>query len=135
MKNESSATLRIIMDKLHAEAYLHEKLDHSGLPRVSDVFKDDDSLRVVMGFIQSDDLLSIMKNHRCVITEADVVSWGIQPYDVLEHLHSRGAVYGDVIPGNIIFLSVDEAVLVGGIASQLLLCMRADKDHALWLML
>ena len=104
-KNARTETHKVIVDSLRAEANLMKGLDHPALPRIVDIIEDGDSLYVVMDFIQGDDLLSIMKNHRRVITEADVVDWGIQLCDALTYLHSKGIVYRDMKPGNIMLLS------------------------------
>ena len=104
-KNARTETHKVIVDSLRAEANLMKGLDHPALPRIVDIIEDGDSLYVVMDFIQGEDLLSIMKNHRRVITEADVVDWGIQLCDALTYLHSKGIVYRDMKPGNVMLMN------------------------------
>ena len=104
-KNARTETHKVIVDSLRAEANLMKGLDHPALPRIVDIIEDGDSLYVVMDFIQGDDLLTILKSHRRVITEADVVDWGIQLCDALTYLHSKGIVYRDMKPGNVMLMA------------------------------
>ena len=104
-KNARTETHKVIVDSLRAEANLMKGLDHPALPRIVDIIEDGNSLYVVMDFIQGDDLLSILKNHRRVITEDDVVDWGIQLCDALTYLHSKGIVYRDMKPGNVMLMA------------------------------
>ncbi len=104
-KNARTETHKVIVDSLRAEANLMKGLDHPALPRIVDIIEDGDSLYVVMDFIQGDDLLSVLKSHRRVITEADVVDWGIQLCDALSYLHSKGIVYRDMKPGNVMLMN------------------------------
>jgi len=104
-KNARTETHKVIVDSLRAEANLMKGLDHPALPRIVDIIEDGASLYVVMDFIQGDDLLSIMKNHQRIITEADVVDWGIQLCDALTYLHGKGIVYRDMKPGNVMLMS------------------------------
>ena len=104
-KNARTETHKVIVKSLRDEANLMKGLDHPALPRIVDIIEDGDSLYVVMDFIQGDDLLSILKNKRRVITEEDVVDWGIQLCDALTYLHSKGIVYRDMKPGNVMLMA------------------------------
>lgn len=104
-KNARTETHKVIVNSLRAEANLMKGLDHPALPRIVDIIEDGVSLYVVMDYIQGDDLLSVLKSHSRVITEEDVIDWGIQLCDALSYLHNRGIVYRDMKPGNVMLLT------------------------------
>ena len=104
-KNARTETHKVIVESLRAEANLMKGLDHPALPRIVDIIEDGDSLYVVMDFIQGDDLLTILKSRSRKITEEDVVDWGIQLCDALTYLHSKGIVYRDMKPGNVMLMA------------------------------
>lgn len=85
------------------EAFLMKDLDHPILPRVVDVFNDNESLYIVMDYIDGVSLDDLIKKNG-VITEKKVLSIMNCVTDALIYLHSKKPpiIHRDIKPSNII---------------------------------
>ena len=95
-----------IIQKAMAEAELLKKLDHPAFPRVVDVFDMDDTICIVMDYVEGDSLDKIL--HKFGAQPQDiVVEWAKQLCEALSYLHSQNPpiIYRDLKPGNIILKS------------------------------
>jgi len=92
--------------QFYQEASTLARLDHPGLPKVSDYFSEGDRDYLVMDFVPGQDLLEIVteaaRNGR-FLNESTVLAWIDQLCDTLSYLHSRQPVvlHRDVKPANI----------------------------------
>lgn len=90
---------RIYVNSLHTEAKIILQLHHPALPRVVDILEDDDTICLVMDYIEGHTLNELGKQ------EEDVVyDWAIQVTKALLYLHNQDPpiIYRDMKPENII---------------------------------
>ena len=95
-----------VRKQFHQEASMLARLDHPGLPKVSDYFSIEDIDYLVMDFVPGKDLLEISNDARRegrFLAEETVLEWTNQLCDALIYLHSRKppALHRDVKPANI----------------------------------
>jgi serine/threonine-protein kinase len=76
------------------------KFNHPYLPRIVDVYDTEDSMMLVMDYIEGQSLGKIL-NEFGAQAEEDVIKWGIQLCDVLSYVHNEGMIYRDLKPDNI----------------------------------
>lgn len=102
-KKDSSEENQIIIHSLLAEANLMKRLDHPALPRIVDIIDEDETVFIVMDYIEGESLDQIL-SLKGAQPEDQVIVWARQLCDVLIYLHSRKppVIYRDMKPANII---------------------------------
>lgn len=116
----------VFRKSLLKEANLMKGLDHRALPRIVDIIEADDTIFIVMDFIEGEDLKALMKRQGHPMSQEDVIDWGIQLCDVLNYLHTpdpkKGKpqiVYRDMKPENVMLKDDGSVCLIDfGIAKQ-----------------
>jgi serine/threonine-protein kinase len=103
LPRDAAATLRAAF---LAEAALLARLDHPGLPRVSDHFEASEASFLVMDFVPGQDLAAVLDDARSrgrPLDARQVVLWGERMCDILAYLHQQRPpiVHRDVKPANI----------------------------------
>lgn len=95
-------------DQFHQEASILARLDHPGLPKVSDYFFDDATHRdyLVMDYVAGQNLEQLTTQaaqSKQPLSEATVLGWVVQLADILTYLHSRQpmVLHRDIKPANI----------------------------------
>jgi serine/threonine-protein kinase len=88
------------------EASTLARLDHPGLPKVSDFFSIEERDYLVMDYVPGQDLLEIINNVRResrFLDQATVLDWIDQLCDTLAYLHSRQppVLHRDIKPANV----------------------------------
>lgn len=98
---------------LAAETGFLRKLDHPGLPKIREVLDREDSLLIVMDFVEGSSLKSLLEESGAQ-SEQTVIGWALQLADVLGYLHSRSPmiVYRDLKPSNIMLRPDGQLVLL-----------------------
>ena len=88
---------------LLAEAELMKKLEHPALPRIVDIFTEQDSVILVMDYVEGDTLAELLKRIG-PFSEKLVREWLICLAGVLQYLHSQDppVIYRDMKPANVI---------------------------------
>lgn len=86
------------------EAELLANLKHSGLPKVTDFFFDDDNYFLVMELVEGEDLQSILKKGERLDYEQGLYFFE-QLLDILNYLYSNRIIHSDIKPAN---LKIDE---------------------------
>lgn len=84
------------------EIEMMKKLKHPHLPSIVDVIEKDDSLLIVMDYIEGRSLEKVFEEFGAQSKET-VLEWGKQLCDVLDYLHTRKppVIYRDIKPGNV----------------------------------
>lgn len=84
------------------EINMMKKLKHPNLPSVVDVIERDETLLIVMDYIEGRSLEAILKEQGAQ-PENEVIRWAKQLCDVLIYLHSRSPaiIYRDMKPANV----------------------------------
>lgn len=95
-----------VRKQFHQEASTLARLDHPGLPKVSDYFSVDDRDYLVMDYVPGRDLLELTNEARrkvCYLQQETVLDWINQLCDTLTYLHSRQppVLHRDIKPANI----------------------------------
>jgi len=85
------------------EARLLARLNHPGLPRVSDYFTEDGRAFLVMQFVDGDDLATLLAQQPGPLPRNAVVAWADQLLDAIIYLHThdRQIIHRDIKPHNI----------------------------------
>lgn len=94
--------------QFHQEASILARLDHPGLPKVSDYFSEEDAGRdyLVMDYVAGQNLEQLLKKagqDNAFLLEETVLAWMNQLCDVLVYLHTRKpmVLHRDIKPANI----------------------------------
>lgn len=92
----------IIRESLVTETNMIKQFDHPALPRITDLIHEDNTLYVVMDYIEGESLARVLKEQGSQGQE-DVIEWGKQLCDALDYLHTRKppVIYRDMKPGNV----------------------------------
>ncbi|MCB0216413.1 MAG: serine/threonine protein kinase [Caldilineae bacterium] len=93
-------------DQFRREASTLARLDHPGLPKVSDYFVREDVDFLVMDFVEGPDLRQLVEEARArgeFLPEAQVLDWASQLVEVVRYLHGQAppVLHRDIKPANI----------------------------------
>ena len=102
IKKVGEADIEVQRNSLIAEIDMLKKLKNEYLPKIIDVINDDDSILIVMEYIEGNDLDDKLEKEGALPQE-DVIKWARQLCNVLNYLHHRKPpiIYRDMKPGNI----------------------------------
>lgn len=101
-KEASIRNSEIVIQSLLAEANLMKKLDHPALPRIVDIIDHDETIYVVMDYIEGESLDRILNEFGPQPQEL-VIDWGKQLSGALQYLHNQNPaiIYRDMKPANV----------------------------------
>ncbi len=94
----------MIVTNFEREADLLATLSHPAIPRIYDYFIHNNSLYLVMEFIDGLDLEALLAESEEFLSEQQVVEWAIELCDVLSYLHNHQpepVIFRDMKPSNI----------------------------------
>ena len=118
-----------INDKTMSEIEILKRLYHLSLPRIADVFRDEQGIYIVESNIEGITLDRLLKQYGSVGMDK-VIDWFLELCDILKYLHSirpKPIIYRDMKPANIILTQGSRLVLVDfGISQEF--CEYQDKD-------
>lgn len=93
-----------IREQFLAEASVLARLDHPGLPKVSDYFIENEREYLVMDYVEGEDLDSMLQRHQAPLDEGPVLNWADQVLDALAYLHNQRPqpiIHRDIKPANL----------------------------------
>lgn len=101
-RKERDRENEVVVQGLIAEANLMKNLDHPALPRIVDIIETNQTIYIVMDYIEGETLHTILKKYGAQNQEL-VIEWAKQLCSVLHYLHTRNPaiIYRDMKPGNI----------------------------------
>ncbi len=103
----------VVRQGLLVETDLLKKLHHEGLPGIADVIEEENTLLIVMDYIEGSALDRILREQGPQPQEK-VVEWGRQLCEVLGYLHAQNPpiIYRDMKPSNIMLKPDGRVVLI-----------------------
>ena len=101
-KDKNDESKKMALNALIAEANLMKKLDHPTLPRIVDIIENNQTVYVVMDYIEGESLNKVLDAYGAQPQDA-VIEWAKQLSEVLDYLHTRTPpiIYRDMKPANI----------------------------------
>jgi serine/threonine protein kinase len=101
---------KINVEKLQIEADHLKKFSHPHIAKFIDMFTHDNTLHLVMEYIEGEDLLTAFAKKPA--EESRTVRWGCQLLEALEHIHGHNVVHRDINPGNIMLRKATDDVVI-----------------------
>lgn len=113
---------------LSAEMELLKDLEHPGLPKVFDYFKEQGTFYLVMEYIEGMTLRQYLNRHKRV-AERQAVKWAMDLCEILEYLHSQrpAIIYRDLKPENIMIRQDGEIKVIDLGAAIRYVCGRVNE--------
>ena len=113
VRKEGVENFEIVKQSQIIETNLLKKLKHPNLPSIIDVIDQNDSILIVMDYIEGKPLSETLAEKKCLPCEA-VIEWAKQLCDVLGYLHTRNppVIYRDMKPSNIMLKPDGTVVLI-----------------------
>lgn len=101
-KDRDDVSKQVALKSLLDEANLMKKLDHPTLPRIVDIIENNQTVYVVMDYIEGESLNKVLDAYGAQPQEA-VIEWAKQLSNVLDYLHTQSppVIYRDMKPANI----------------------------------
>ena len=102
VRKDGIKDFEIVKQGLIIETELLKKLNHPNLPSIIDVIEDEETLLIVMDYIEGNPLSKALEEYGAQPQDY-VIEWAKQLCDVLGYLHSRtpAIIYRDLKPANI----------------------------------
>lgn len=102
VRKDGVINFEAVRQGLVGETDILKVLKHPSLPSIIDVIDTDDSLIIVMDYIEGNNLDKILSEFGAQSQE-NVVNWALQLCDVLGYLHTRKPpiIYRDMKPANV----------------------------------
>ncbi len=88
------------------EAVFLSSLDHPGLPKITDFFKDNGKYYIIMDYIEGKNLEEIITKYPDFFTETRTIEIALMLCDILRYTHTlkpKPLIFRDLKPANIIF--------------------------------
>ncbi|MBN1313561.1 MAG: serine/threonine protein kinase [Anaerolineae bacterium] len=104
-----------LLDEARQRIKVLKDLDHSAIPKIEDSFTADDSIYIVMEFIDGKDLEDILNETTGHLPIKKIYGWAIELCEVLNYLHGHQpgpVIFRDLKPSNIMIDREDKLRLV-----------------------
>lgn len=113
IRKDAVADAKVVRQSLLVEAEMLKELSHPCLPSIVDIIDFEDSILIVMDYIEGNTLSKAIIEYGAQPQDY-VIEWAKQMCDVLEYLHSQTPpiIYRDFKPGNIMLKPNGTIVLI-----------------------
>lgn len=113
IRKDAAAASEINMASIRTETEMLKNLSHPNLPSIIDIIDYEDSILIVMDYIEGNTLKKAVDEFG-PLNQEDVIQWAKQLCDVLGYLHSQNPpiIYRDLKPGNIMLKPDGTIVLI-----------------------
>ena len=113
IRKDAAAASEITMASIKTETEMLKNLSHPNLPSIVDIIDYEDSILIVMDYVEGN-TLSKAVNELGPQPQEYVIEWAKQLCDVLGYLHSQNPpiIYRDLKPGNIMLKPDGTIVLI-----------------------
>ncbi len=113
IRKDASADAEITMASIRTETEMLKNLSHPNLPSIIDIIDYEDSILVVMDYVEGNTLKKAIDEYGAQPQEY-VIAWAKQLCNVLGYLHSQNPpiIYRDLKPGNIMLKPDGTIVLI-----------------------
>ncbi len=113
IRKDAAAASEINMASIKTETEMLKNLSHPNLPSIVDIIDHEDSILIVMDYVEGN-TLSKAVNELGPQPQEYVIEWAKQLCDVLGYLHSQNPpiIYRDLKPGNIMLKPDGTIVLI-----------------------
>lgn len=113
IRKDAVADAKVVRQSLLVESEMLKALSHPCLPSIVDIIDFEDSMLIVMDYIEGNTLSKAIIEYGAQPQEY-VIEWAKQMCDVLEYLHSQTPpiIYRDFKPGNIMLKPNGTIVLI-----------------------
>lgn len=113
IRKDAAAASEINMASIRTETEMLKNLSHPNLPSIIDIIDYEDSILIVMDYIEGNTLKKAVDEYGPQPQE-HVIEWAKQLCDVLGYLHSQNPpiIYRDLKPGNIMLKPDGTIVLI-----------------------
>ncbi|MBQ7147198.1 MAG: serine/threonine protein kinase [Pseudobutyrivibrio sp.] len=113
IRKDAAAASEINMASIRTETEMLKNLSHPNLPSIIDIIDYEDSILIVMDYIEGNTLKKAVDEYGPQPQEY-VIEWAEQLCDVLGYLHSQNPpiIYRDLKPGNIMLKPDGTIVLI-----------------------
>ena len=111
----------MVRQSLERETNLLKKLDHRNLPKIGDIIEQEESILIIMDYIQGKSLKNILDEDNHAQKQEKVIDWARQLCSVLGYLHTQNPpiIHRDIKPSNIMLTPDGEIKLIDfGIARE-----------------
>ena len=132
VRKDGGNDAEVVSQGLAAETEMLKKLDHPNLPSIVDVIDRDESVIIVMDYVEGNSLQHLLETGGPQQPDR-VIEWARQLCDVLDYLHSRRPpiIYRDMKPANIMLRPDGKVILIDfGTAREY---KDAGKEDTAWL--
>lgn len=102
--DKTKDSYKVVAKALSSETEMMRKLRHPSIPQIYDSYENDESLTVVMEFLEGNTLDKVLQIHGGAIPHHKVVEYAVKIAEILQYLHSMQPpiIYRDMKPSNVL---------------------------------
>lgn len=136
LKEMQEDNLPDVMEKsFRVEAEMLSRLEHPGIPRISDFFIEENRMYLIMDYVKGESLKKKLKalGEGKPFSEEQVINWAVSLCHILSYLHTRPTpvVFRDLKPDNIMITPEGDLKLLDFGISRVFLEGKTDTTYAL----
>ena len=102
--DKTKDSYKVVANALSSETEMMRKLRHPSIPQIYDSYENNESLSVVMEFLEGNTLDKVLQIHGGAIPHHKVIEYAIKIAEILQYLHSMQPpiIYRDMKPSNVL---------------------------------